>query len=80
MRTHTIGSTFSVWYSLAHTAIAHGLDPRAYLHAVVRRVIAGHPSTRLDELLPDAMLRDDPKLIDRARKPSASTAPASHAA
>ncbi|MFO0602099.1 MAG: transposase [Polyangiales bacterium] len=26
-----------------------GLDPRAYLHAVARALIAGHPHTRLDE-------------------------------
>ena len=51
-------------YSLVHTALAHGLNPRAYLRAVVARLIAGHPHTRLDELLPDAMLRAHPDLAD----------------
>lgn len=61
-------------YSLAHTALAHGLNPRAYLHAVVAKLIAGHPHTQLDALLPDAMLRAQPELADPLRaRPSAST-------
>ncbi len=57
-------------FTLAHSALAQGLDPRAYLHAVAKALIAGHPHTRLDELLPDAMLRAHPELanpLDAAR-------------
>lgn len=56
-------------YSLAHTALAHGSNPRAYLHAVVAKLIAGHLHTRLDDLLPpDAMLRArSPELADPLR-------------
>ncbi|HMV68239.1 MAG TPA: IS66 family transposase [Myxococcota bacterium] len=51
-------------FTLAHSALAQGLDPRAYLHAVAKALIGGHPHTRLDELLPDAMLRAHPELAN----------------
>jgi len=51
-------------FTLAHTALAHGLDPRAYLHAVAKALIGGHSHTKLDELLPDAMLRAHPELAN----------------
>jgi transposase len=51
-------------FSIVHTAIAHGVNPRAYLHAVVAKLIARHPHQRLDELLPDAMLRSHPEIAD----------------
>jgi transposase len=54
-------------FTVAHTALAHGLNPRAYLHAVLQKLIAGHSHTRLDELLPDAMLRTEPGLADPLR-------------
>jgi hypothetical protein len=54
-------------FAVLHTALAHGVDPRAYLHAVVAQLLAGHPQTRLDELLPDAMLRTRPDLADPLR-------------
>ncbi len=54
-------------FSLIHTALAHGVNPRAYLHAVVAKLIAGHPHTRLDELLPDAMLIIHPEIADPLR-------------
>ena len=50
-------------YTLCATALAHGLNPRAYLHAVVAKLIGGHSHTRLDELLPDAMSVADPALV-----------------
>ncbi len=50
-------------YTLCATALAHGLNPRAYLHAVVAKLIGGHSHTRLDELLPDAMGVADPALV-----------------
>ena len=43
---------------------SHGLDPRAYLHAVAKALIGGHSHTKLDELLPDAMLRAHPELAN----------------
>ncbi len=51
-------------YTLAHTALAHGLNPRAYLHAVVKALIHGHPHNQLDALLPDAMRSTNPELAD----------------
>jgi len=49
------------------TALAHGVNPRSYLHAIVAKLLAGHPQTRLDELLPDAMRRAQPELADPLR-------------
>ena len=63
----THATRWAAAYSLAHSALAQGLNPRAYLHAVVTKLIAGHPHTRLDELLPDAMLRALPELADPLR-------------
>lgn len=62
-------------FSLMQTALAHGVNPRAYLHAIVAKLIAGHLHTRLDELLPDAMLLAHPELADplRATTPSVPT-------
>jgi transposase len=54
-------------FSLVQTALAHGVNPRAYLHAVIGRLIAGHSHTKLDELLPDAMVRTHPELADPLR-------------
>jgi len=51
-------------FTLAHTALAHGLDPRADLHAVAKALIGGHSHTKLDERLPDAMLRAHPELAN----------------
>jgi len=63
----THATRWAAAYSLAHSALAQGLNPRAYLHAVVAKLIAGHPHTKLDELLPDAMLRAQPELADPLR-------------
>lgn len=61
-------------YTLCATALAQGLNPRAYLHAVAAKLIAGHPHTRLDELLPDAMRVSDPALALPVRRPVADAA------
>jgi transposase len=63
----THAKRWAAGFSLVHTALAHGVNPRAYLHAVVAKLLAGHPHTRLDELLPDAMLRAHPELADPLR-------------
>lgn len=71
-------------YTLCATALAQGLNPRAYLHAIVARLIAGHSHTRLDELLPDAMRVADPALVlpvrGRAAADAATDAATSRAA
>lgn len=67
MGDQTHAKRWAAGYSLVHTALAHGLNPRAYVHAVVAKLLAGHPHTRLDELLPDAMRRTHPELIDPLR-------------
>jgi transposase len=61
-------------FSVVHSALAHGLNPRAYLHAIVPRLIANHSHTRLDELLPDAMLLARPDLADPLRATSGASA------
>lgn len=60
-------------FTLMQTALAHGVNPRAYLNAIIMKLIAGHSHTRLDELLPDAMLQAQPGLADplKVKAPSA---------
>jgi hypothetical protein len=38
-------------YTIIETAKLNGLNPEAYLHAIITR-IADHPAKRIDELLP----------------------------
>jgi transposase len=50
------------------TCVAHGINPRAYLHLVTKMLVNGWPQTKLRDLLPDRLavahsellLRDDP--------------------
>ena len=48
--------------SIVATCIAHDVNPRAYLHEVVRRVVHGWPQDKLRDLLPDRMLAAHPEL------------------
>jgi transposase len=48
--------------SVVATCIAHGINPRAYLHAVTKRIVDGWPQARLLELLPDKILALEPAL------------------
>jgi transposase len=48
--------------SIVATCIAHDVNPRAYLHLVVKRIVHGWPMARLRELLPDRMLATHPEL------------------
>jgi transposase len=48
--------------SIIASCIAHDVNPRAYLHAVAKLVVHGWPNSRLDELLPDRILKLVPSL------------------
>lgn len=37
---------------LVETAKLNGLDPYAYLTDVITRIVAGHPQSQIDDLLP----------------------------
>jgi transposase len=49
--------------SIIATCIAHDVNPRAYLHLVVRCIVHGWPQARLRDLLPDRMLLAHPELF-----------------
>ena len=38
--------------SLVETAKMNGVDPHAYLKAALEAIAAGHPASKIDELLP----------------------------
>jgi transposase len=44
------------------TCIAQGIRPRQYLHALVKRLLAGWPQSKLRDLLPDRLAIDEPDL------------------
>ena len=46
------GQRAATIYTIAETAKLNGLDPEAYIAAVLDRLAHGHPISRLDELLP----------------------------
>jgi hypothetical protein len=46
------GQRAAVIYTIAETAKLNGLDPEAYIAAILDRLARGHPIGRLDELLP----------------------------
>ncbi|MGD0529775.1 MAG: transposase domain-containing protein [Polyangiaceae bacterium] len=48
--------------TIVGTCIAHGVNPRAYLHLVIKLVVQGWPQAKLRELLPDQMLASHPEL------------------
>lgn len=48
--------------SIVATCIAHDVNPRAYLHLVLHRIVHGWPQAELRELLPDRMLASHPEL------------------
>ena len=49
--------------SIVSTCLAHAVNPRAYLHFVLRKIVLeGWPQARLDELLPDVVTRLEPSL------------------
>jgi transposase len=48
--------------SIIATAIAHEVNPRAYLHLVTKLIVGGWPNARLNELLPNRILALHPEL------------------
>ena len=53
------------------SCIAHQVNPRAYLHTVIRLIINGFPNHRLRELLPDRITEAHPELGLPKRGPPA---------
>jgi transposase len=51
------GEHWAVIASLVETCKMNGVDPQAYLRDVLTRLVARHPMSRLDELLPFAYVR-----------------------
>lgn len=46
------GANWAVIATLVETAKLNGVEPQGYLADVITRIVAGHPQSRLDELLP----------------------------
>jgi hypothetical protein len=46
------GQRAAIVYTIAETAKLNGLDPEAYIAAILDRMARGQPINRLDELLP----------------------------
>jgi hypothetical protein len=46
------GARWATLCSLIETAKLNDVEPYAYLHDVLQRIVDGHPINRLDELLP----------------------------
>ena len=49
---HRAAERAAVLYSLTRTCALHGVSPLAYLTDVLRKLAAGWPQSRIDELLP----------------------------
>ena len=43
---------WAVVASLVETCKLNGVDPQAYLADVIARIVAGHPQSQIDDLLP----------------------------
>ena len=50
------GEHWAVIASLIETCKLNGVDPQAYLRDVLAKIVARHPMSRIDELLPFAYL------------------------
>jgi hypothetical protein len=58
---HLAGQRAVAMYSILQTAKLNGINPEAYLTDIFSRIAAGHPITRISELMPWAFqspLRD----------------------
>jgi transposase len=47
-----LGRTWARIASLIETCKLNGVDPYAYLKAMLEAIAAGHPAARIDELIP----------------------------
>lgn len=63
--------------TIVGTCIAHDVNPRAYLHLVIKLIVHGWPQAKLRDLLPDRMLAAHPELYvgDRTALPPPADAP-----
>jgi transposase len=59
----TGGERAAIIYTVAETAKLNGLDPEAYIAAVIDRLAHGHTIARLGELLPWNFKRDTPPVV-----------------
>jgi transposase len=50
--THGGGKHWAVVASLVETCKLNGVNPHAYLTDARERILAGHPQSRIDELMP----------------------------
>ena len=72
------GKRVAAILTILGTCIAHGVNPRAYLHVVVKLLVNGFPNKRIRELLPDQIVTLHPELRlpgKAARPPSRLPAP-----
>jgi hypothetical protein len=51
--------------TIVGTCVAHGINPRAYLHLVTNLIINGWPQAKLRDLLPDRLAVAYPDLVVR---------------
>lgn len=51
--------------TIVGTCVAHGINPRAYLHLVTKMLVHGWPQARLRDLLPDRLALAHPDLLLR---------------
>jgi len=49
---HEGGKRWAVICSLIETAKMNGVEPYAYIHDILQKMLDGHPVNRIDELLP----------------------------
>jgi len=53
--------------TIVGTCVAHGINPRAYLHLVTKLIVDGWHQAKLRELLPDRLAVAYPELVARAK-------------
>jgi transposase len=51
--------------SIVGTCVAHGINPRAYLHLVTKLIVNRWPQAKLRDLLPDRLALAHPDLLVR---------------
>ena len=51
--------------TIVGSCVAHGINPRAYLHLVINLIVNGWPQAKLRDLLPDRLALAHPELLVR---------------